>query len=48
VLFDSLGKLKMYFMIQGVTTLIGLVFAGIVTFMAFFMGILGTIIDSID
>jgi hypothetical protein len=48
VLFDSLGKLKMYFMIQGVTTLIGLVFAGIVTFMALFMGVLSTIIESIN
>ena len=33
VLFESLGKLKMYFIIQGVTTLIGLIIAVIALFM---------------
>ncbi|UCH84518.1 MAG: hypothetical protein JSW50_02155 [Candidatus Latescibacterota bacterium] len=32
VLFDSLGKLKLYFIIQGVTTLIGLMVAAITLF----------------
>ena len=48
VLFDSLGKLKMYFMIQGVTTLLGLVFGMLAFFMAMFMGVLSTIIDSVN
>ncbi len=47
VLFDSLGKLKMYFMIQGVTTLIGLIFGAIALFMVFFMGVLGAIMESV-
>ena len=46
VLFDSLGKLKMYFMIQGVTTLIGLIFGAIALFMVFFMGLLGVIMEA--
>jgi len=32
VLFESLGKLKTYFIIQGVTTLIGLIIAAITLF----------------
>ena len=46
VLFDSLGKLKMYFMIQGVTTLIGLIFGAIALFMVFFMGLLAAIMEA--
>jgi hypothetical protein len=41
VLFESLGKLKMYFIIQGVTTLIGLIFAVVALFMTGLGAILG-------
>lgn len=44
VYFDSLSKLKTYFVIQGVTTLIGLI-VGVLVF--FFVG-LGAVIDALN